>query len=206
MREEKMGLRKRDTGLELFLERTLPLIAERSAGDPSPPQITPLAGDGSTRALHRILSAGTSVVAVVNPLPTDRQHPDENEAFFAVRNFLHQRKLRVPALYAADLEHGFLLLEDLGDLRLHDIVRRTPDEVDSQIHLYNEAVDLLVKMQSPAGPAYDPGMTSNRAYTEEFILRHASGYFHAELVNSLAGLDLALTEIAAECGHLAQLA
>ena len=40
---------------------------------------------------------------------------EKNEAFLAVRELLAGAGVKVPALYAADLERGFLLLEDLGD-------------------------------------------------------------------------------------------
>jgi len=103
-----------------FLEKTAALM---HLPEGTPAGLVLLAGDGSTRRIYRVPRAGLPVVVVVNPLPPARTHPDENESFLAVAAFLERRGVRVPRFYAADLEHGYLLLEDLGDRRLYDCVR-----------------------------------------------------------------------------------
>ena len=72
--------------------------------------MTGVAGDASARRYFRFEYAGQSYVLVEAPPATEK-----NEAFLAVRALLADAGVRVPALLGADLERGYLLLEDLGD-------------------------------------------------------------------------------------------
>ncbi len=96
---------------------------------------TPLAGDSSTRSYERLSHApnkngpaGATTAflmnwpqieeAIVSDGKTYRQLAGLAASvmpFLAVGSYLHRLGLSVPALYAADRENGFLLLEDLGD-------------------------------------------------------------------------------------------
>jgi len=186
-------------------------VPRTSAGEASPETLgpgpgaaaslswAPLAGDGSPRRIFRVTRAAVRAVAVANPLPAGRVHPDENEGFLAVREYLHARGVRVPRFYAADLEHGFLLLEDLGDVRLYDLVRAGADPLP----LYEEALRSLVRMQMPGEPRFRPEAVANPPYTPEFVLACEARYFHEELVRGLRGVDHAFAEIESECRRLA---
>ncbi len=217
--------------LRAFLERAMPLLvgelraqplpsAERSrqAGAGGQISMTRLAGDGSTRWIYRAGSMDITAVAIANPLQPG-PHPDENESFLAVRDYLHRRGIRVPDFYAADLDQGILLLEDLGDLRLYDVARapwsgpepRAPD-VNPQLQgpaanpqrLYEQAIDLLVKMQAPGDPAFQPESVGNSDYNEAFILNEEARYFHKEMVCGLASLEHPFTRIEPDCRRLAR--
>jgi len=171
--------------------------------------LVPLAGDGSTRSIYRAQLVGLRAVAVHNPLPADRPHPDENEGFLAVREFLDQRGVRVPAFYVADLERGCLLLEDLGDERLHDRVRRlswdAPESpTDELVNWYEQAISLLILMQRPTPPTFDPSIAPNPPYTEAFVLATEARYFHDEMVRGFAGHAGDFAAIEPECRRLAQ--
>ncbi|MCK4305309.1 MAG: phosphotransferase [Candidatus Eisenbacteria sp.] len=220
-------------GLRRFLSRAMPLLAgsvqaplasSRPAADPpassqpaadsaAPNQavendltLTRLAGDGSSRQIFRVKHHGVAAIAIANPLPRRRSHPDENEGFFAVREHLQQRGVRVPRFYAADLKRGFFLIEDMGDTRLYDIAHVDPLDITRRDRLYEEAIDLLVRMQSLGSQAFRPEETGNPAYTEPFIVRHEAAYFHKELVLGLARFHLSFTEIEEECLCLARAA
>lgn len=188
-----------------FAERAVSLLLP---GDDAPLTLDRLAGDGSTRSIYRAQLAGLRAVAVHNPLPADRPHPDENEGFLAVREFLDRRGVRVPAFYVADLPHGCLLLEDLGDERLYDRVRRlgwgTPDAPTGElIRWYEQAIEHLILMQRPATPTFDPSIAPNPPYTEEFVLSTEARYFHDELVRGFAGQAADFDAIEPECRRLA---
>lgn len=187
----------------------------RDATDAGPPQadaealtLAPLAGDGSTRRIYRAQLAGLHAVVVHNPPPADRPHPDENEGFLAVREFLDRRGVRVPAFYVADLQHGFLLLEDLGDERLHDRVHRLgwgdPDAPTGElIRGYERAIELLILMQRPTTPVFAMAIVPNPPYTEEFVLATEARYFHDELVRGFAGHAADFAAVESECRRLA---
>jgi len=194
-------------------ERDLAAFAARAAAlwsgtRPESPRLVQLAGDGSTRRVYRVLHAGLTAVAVAHPLPVGRAHPDENEGFLAVRAFLEQRGVRVPRLYAADLERGYLLLEDLGDERLYERARRSGWEArDGEVeHLYEEAIRMLVRIQAPGEPWFRTEWTSNPPYAEEFVVEMEARYFHTELVRAMTARTEAFGEIEGECRLLARAA
>lgn len=81
-----------------------------AAGDAG---LVAVAGDASFRRYYRIAWAGGSAIACYAPPATEK-----NAEFVAVREQFERAGVRVPALFAADLEHGYLLLEDLGDALL----------------------------------------------------------------------------------------
>ncbi len=59
--------------------------------------------------------------------------------FLEVRDLLAASGVDVPALYAEDQEHGWLLLEDLGDATLANHLARTSDP-GARERLYRQAV------------------------------------------------------------------
>ena len=96
-----------------------------------------VAGDASPRRYYR-LALGTdgtrrSIIAAISP-PTEK-----NLEFIAVRQLLAEAGVRVPDLYAFDLDRGFLALEDLGDATL--LPRLNDDSVD---RFYGAALDHLL--------------------------------------------------------------
>ncbi|MFC1572006.1 aminoglycoside phosphotransferase family protein [Candidatus Eisenbacteria bacterium] len=201
--------------LRPFVERVMPLLAGTEPAVPDQAdaaadrlQLTPLAGDGSNRKIFRAALRGVTAVAVSNPLAAERVHPDDNESFYAVQDHLKRCKVRVPAIFAADTEHGMFLLEDLGDVRLYDLVRAgegasdPAQRCDPEI-LYNDAVDVLVRIQAAGGPIFDPESVGNPPYDERFVLEEEARYFHDELIRGLAGIGHAFVEIEAECRQLA---
>jgi len=112
--------------------------------------LRPVAGDASNRRYFRLSLAGRDYIVAEAPPATEN-----NRAFLQVHELLAAAGVRVPALYAADLDRGFLLLEDLGDrLLLPALDSQTSDQ-----H-YNQALDILQQMASVDAsalplPAYD---------------------------------------------------
>ena len=74
-------------------------------------EVSKLAGDASFRRYFRVHAGGESYVLMDAP-PT---HEDVRP-FLAVRGWFEQAGLRASRLIAADIEQGFLLLEDFGDV------------------------------------------------------------------------------------------
>lgn len=121
-----------------------------------------IAGDASPRRYYRVAhqavtpeSLQQSVIFAVSP-------PSEsNEAFAQVRALLAQHEIRVPDLIEADLSRGFFVLEDLGNnLLLEQLDEESVDQ------LYKQALNLLVRMQTPGLgledlPIYDKYLLQN---------------------------------------------
>lgn len=112
-----------------------------------------VAGDASNRRYFRANLGGRSRILVEAPPGTEK-----NAEFVAVRELLARAGVRVPALYASDLQRGYLLLEDLGDrLLLSELTTRS---VDGD---YRRAMDVLLRMAAidTAGldiPDYDAAL------------------------------------------------
>ncbi|WP_162300124.1 aminoglycoside phosphotransferase family protein [Kineobactrum sediminis] len=120
--------------------------------------LVPVAGDASNRRYFR-LQGPASVVIVVEAPPTT----EKNHEFLKVRELLAGARVRVPALLAADLDRGYMLLEDLGDSLLLPLL--TPALADDY---YGQALAVLrqlalVDITHTNLPVYD-----NALLAEEF--------------------------------------
>lgn len=140
-------------------------------------QMTPLAGDASSRSYFRIdgekgravlMSAPPSAEAAPCP-PAATPHercalgynacarlagPNLN-AFIAIADVLRSAGLSAPEVYAADAARGLALIEDLGDALFANVV----DDV-GELLLYENAIDVLAHLHDrapapPRGDGYD---------------------------------------------------
>lgn len=101
-------------------------------------EIQPLAGDASFRRYFRILAGERRAVLMDAPPPHEDPRP-----FVAIANWLEGVGLTAPRVLAADLEHGLLLLDDLGDSRMRESL---DDDPAAERDLYETAVDVLVHL------------------------------------------------------------
>ena len=107
--------------------------------------VAALAGDASFRRYFRVSKAGRSAILMDAPPPQENPRP-----FVDVACWLHERGFAAPAILAADLDRGLVLIEDFGDVRMRETV-----DADSERRaaLYRSAVDLLIDLhRHPAGP------------------------------------------------------
>lgn len=100
------------------------------------PALSVVAGDASHRRYFRFELGGISYVLVEAPPATEK-----NEAFVHVGKLLASTGINVPAVLGADLDRGYLLLEDLGDRLLLPALDRA--SVDRH---YRRAFGVLSKM------------------------------------------------------------
>ena len=146
-----------------------------------------LQGDASTRAYARLVLPDRSAILMNAPRQPDGPpirdgkpysalvHLAEDiTPFVAVGHELRRRGLAAPAIYAFDLDQGFLLIEDLGDKVFGaEIARGTKLE-----DLYAPAVDVLLAMVSEPSPSLLPieGYAPYRLppYDAEALLTEAS--------------------------------
>ncbi|MCU6452822.1 phosphotransferase [Sphingomonas sp. A2-49] len=102
--------------------------------------VSPVAGDASFRRYFRIASDGRSAILMDAPPPHEDPRP-----FIAIAEWLRARGFAAPAIHAADLAQGLVLLEDFGDVRL----RETADaSADGALAHYAAAIDLLVDLRA----------------------------------------------------------
>ncbi len=102
----------------------------------NPATLRPVSSDASARRYFRLDSLAGTHVAVDAPPDTE-----DNATFLAVASELRAAGIRVPAQHAAQLEGGFLLMEDFGDTPFETALT---DET-LQLH-YDQAIDLLAAL------------------------------------------------------------
>lgn len=111
--------------------------------------LEPLAGDASFRRYLRLRTDHDSFVVMDAPPEKEDSRP-----FVHVAGLLRTAGVNVPAIHAADLDRGFLLLEDLGSVLYLDRL-----DAASAPALYRDAVTALVRIQTTvpidAVPPYD---------------------------------------------------
>lgn len=108
-------------------------------------RLAPLAGDASFRRYFRVSDGARRAVLMDAPPPHEDPRP-----FVDIACWLHERGFAAPAILAADLERGLVLLEDFGDVRMRETVDAEPERGQA---LYAEAIDLLVELHKhEAGP------------------------------------------------------
>jgi N-acetylmuramate 1-kinase len=120
----------------------------------------PLAGDASNRRYERLHRGGRTAVLMDAP----RDKGEDIRPFIAIARYLTGLGLSAPAILAEDHEHGFLLLEDLGDDLFARVIPRDPTQ---ETALYEAATDVLVHLHNAAPPhglrVYDPAVMLDMA-------------------------------------------
>lgn len=107
-----------------------------------------LAGDASNRRYLRLAAEPGLPAAVLMDAPPEKG--EDVRPFVAVTHWLRERGLSAPEIAGADLEAGFLILEDLGDALYARLLEREPGR---DTELYGAAVDLLVDMSGTHAPS-----------------------------------------------------
>ncbi|MCC5902463.1 MAG: phosphotransferase [Halomonas sp.] len=113
--------------------------------------IAPAGGDASFRRYFRLTLPDGSTQVIMDAPPAQ-----ENSApFVAIGRRWYAAGLPVPNIHAADLDSGFLLLDDLGDTPLQAFF--TNEQSTQRSH--QQALDLIGQLQNRANPdalpAYD---------------------------------------------------
>ena len=127
-------------------------------------ECAPLAADASFRRYSRLLRPGGERALLMDAPPP----AEDAGAFVALSRHLQSLGVRVPAIYAADVTHGFVLLEDLGD----DTFSRLLDAGHAPYALYRRAVDALshIRAAPRAVEIEVPHYTTERALEETELL------------------------------------
>jgi len=153
-------------------------LARKLPGGSSVESLALIAGDASPRQYFRLVfrAAAESLpqtrIGVVSPAS------EKNDEFIAVRALLESVAIRVPKLYALDLEQGFLMLEDLGDTLLLSVLNdNTRDE------WYRRGMEVLLKQV-----AIQPSTTSLPEYSRS-LLQQELDLFPAWFLQKLLGYE-----------------
>lgn len=108
-------------------------------------EVAPLAGDASFRRYFRVHDRGRRAVLMDAPPEYEDVRP-----FLRIADLLVGAGFSAPRLLAADIERGFLLLEDFGDRLMGPVLAAEPLLED---RVYADAVTLLAELGRLAPPA-----------------------------------------------------
>ncbi|MFC3613385.1 aminoglycoside phosphotransferase family protein [Lutimaribacter marinistellae] len=110
----------------------------------------PLAGDASRRRYERLTDPQSGKTAVL--MDAAPEVGENVERFVDIAEILQGIGLSAPEIFAQDTQHGFLLLEDLGDDLFARLLERQPE---LERELYSAATDVLVALREAEAPWLD---------------------------------------------------
>ncbi|MEH6789635.1 aminoglycoside phosphotransferase family protein [Parasphingorhabdus sp.] len=113
-------------------------------------QLSPVAGDASFRRYFRVHDGDRRAILMDAPPPHEDPRP-----FIAIAEHLKNTGFAAPEIFARDLTHGLVLLEDFGDQRMREHLDERPEKEEA---IYRQVIDLLRQLhRHPAAPvpAYD---------------------------------------------------
>ena len=146
------ALDPRNAALAAWLRDTLATTAFR---------IEPASEDASFRRYFRVHAGARTWVAMDAPPPMEDCRP-----FVSVLGLLRGAGVRAPALHAADVERGFLLLDDLGSRCYLDVIGKANADA-----LYTDAFAALLDMQCRIGPGQVPPYDDRKLREEMELFR-----------------------------------
>ena len=146
------GFDSRRAALAVWLHDTLATSAFR---------IEPASEDASFRRYLRVHTGARTWIAMDAPPPMEDCRP-----FVSVLGLLRGAGVNAPQLHAADMERGFLLLDDLGSRCYLDVI----DEANADT-LYADAFEALLDMQCHIGPGQVPAYDERKLRDELDLFR-----------------------------------
>jgi len=164
----------------------------------------PIAGDGSKRLFSRITNpdTGQSFIAVENRPDTDYQKK-ENVAYLMIGRHLLGKGLPFPEIFDYDLDNGWFILEDLGDIRLQDEVRRGGD---SDRFLEN-IIELLFSIQVDGIKGFKKEWCCQTDRYDRFVMRrYETDYFRDSFLTAYLGIKNKWPELEGPFDHLSETA
>ena len=123
-------------------------------------EINFLAGDASFRRYARIILNNKTFMLMDAPPEKEDCRP-----FVSIDEFFYRHGVRVPHIVAKDLENGFLLLEDFGDVLLSTLL--DDQTVDAN---YAQSFKQLIQLQSIDGQNQFPAYSYEKLISEMDLL------------------------------------
>jgi N-acetylmuramate 1-kinase len=184
-------------GLAAFIDQFL--VEQGARGDP--PHVKALLGDGSERRFYRVRQASRSFILLHSPRKK-LTGTDENDSYFLIGNHLFQRNIPVPRILSADLQHGFFLLEDLGDYHFQVHANRFRGHLAT---IYSRAVQLLASLHELAREGFSPSFCFDTAYyNAEFVYQRELEYFREFFLNGCLRLAIGPEDMRRDFQNIAE--
>jgi hypothetical protein len=150
-----------------------------------PGMFSPIAGDGSKRIFWRIGDAGSdlSYIAMENA-PTDDFSKRENAAYLNIGRHLRNKGLPLPEIHRFDLDKGWFIMEDFGDISLQSACERERE----RIPLYAPILEILFQLQTRGSEGFNTGWTcQTETYDRQVMRRYEVDYFKGAFLETYLG-------------------
>ena len=163
--------------LKVWLDEQLATVfANEGWGAVPPATLTAASSDASFRRYFRWEGEGRSFVVMDAPPPQENCRP-----FVEIADFLRTCLINVPKIYAQDLDHGFLLLNDLGNKTFLDVINSTNAD-----ELFKDAIEALLAFQqlpmTEPLPSYDVALLRRELelFPEWYVRAHLGVDFNEQ--------------------------
>ena len=165
-----------------------------------PGVFSPIAGDGSTRTFWRIGDPKSefSCIAMENA-PTDDFSRRENAAYLNIGRHLRDKGLPLPEIYRFDLDKGWFIMEDFGEVSLQTACERAKERVS----LYAPVVEILFQQQTRGSEGFDTALTcQTETYDRQVMRRYEVDYFKEAFLGTYLGFRKEWPELEGSFQHL----
>lgn len=157
--------------------------------------VSPLAVEGSDRLFYRIRNNGRSMILMMYG-----DEKAENDYYVHIQQFLKELHVNVPQIVCSIPEKKWILLEDLGDISLHNIMSDLSMEDKKRIYesvldnaalIHHDGYELYRKNSFVTAPHFDKELYcwEHRYFLDNYLIRYKnySGK-QTELETELNGL------------------
>jgi hypothetical protein len=153
-----------------------------------------ICSDGSTRRFWRVLQDGKALCVIAAPAGRSSAELAEAGSAWKIGQHLRAKGVPVPELYGWDAGTGVLLFEDLGDVRLHDLVvqpaKNERSDQEAVGDYYRLALKQLANMQFSGAEGFDTAWCCDSPrYDVPLMLERESGYFLSAFWEGLLGQE-----------------
>jgi aminoglycoside/choline kinase family phosphotransferase len=133
--------------------------------------------------------------------PADDFSKRENFAYQMIGQHLLKRGVPVPRIYRADLDHGWFIMEDMGETSLQEACKGHTEKTE----LYEKVAEILLRQQTRGAEGFDPGWTcQTQKYDQLVMRRYESDYFRDAFLVHYLGLKKDWPELEQPFRHLAE--
>lgn len=152
-------------------------------------QLVKLTGDASTRQYFRLFCSdeSTLIASIYQEKFDSKSHP-----FCDVTELFLSAKLPVPKIVAVSNNFAVMLMQDLGDTRLQDWLVTVNEE--KQKNAYQEAISLILAIQSATDKAYQENSISSQLAFDETKLMWELEFFYLHYFQNYLSVKLSIEQ------------
>ena len=136
-------------------------------------KLYPIAGDASYRKFFRLKQLNKSKIFIF----AKKEKYKNLIAYFAVNNFLREKKILAPRIYSHNFNKGMVVVEDFGDLTYYKLLQKSKNKFT----IYKKLVDLLLKIEKikPKSNIKIVGKRRHRInkYSINYLLKESDLFF-----------------------------